>query len=186
MTDTNTATLGADANLKGQNQEVKTYTEDEFNSKLESETDRRVTEALNTARGKWEKEYNQKMEEAKKDAERRAKLSADEKAREDFQKERDAFEKEKQALYRDKLEVNTRKNLRDEGLNEDFATFLMGNDEETTKENIKIFKSDFDEKVKEEVERRLKGTAPKTGVTNTEGQQIGGLSDIAKAARLIK
>ncbi|MFR0781322.1 MAG: hypothetical protein ACLSH8_17205, partial [Zhenhengia sp.] len=50
----------------------KTYTEQEF----QSEIDRRVTQALKTSQEKWEKEYQQKLEAEKQEAERLAKLSA--------------------------------------------------------------------------------------------------------------
>ena len=63
-------------NQEGQgnsNAEPKTYSEQEFNS----EVDRRVTEAIKTAQGKWQTEYEEKLKKEKDEAARLAKLSAD-------------------------------------------------------------------------------------------------------------
>lgn len=53
-------TSEAEANEKGEEkgneEEVKTFTEEEVQARIQSESDKRVTEALKTARAKWEKE----------------------------------------------------------------------------------------------------------------------------------
>ena len=62
--------------------ETKTYTKDEVDKLLQSETDKRVTEALKTSRAKWESEYQEKLEKEKEEVERLSKLSAKEKEEE--------------------------------------------------------------------------------------------------------
>lgn len=69
-------TSEAQANENGEEKgnegaEVKTFTEEEVQARIQSESDKRVTEALKTARAKWEKEEA----EAKKEAERLQSLS---------------------------------------------------------------------------------------------------------------
>lgn len=147
-------------------QEAVTYTQEEFDKKLQSESDKRVTEALKTARENWQKEYDEKLEAEKSEAEKMAKLSARERAEEEFKKEKESFAKEKEVFQRERLELEARKELGKQGLNEDFASFLMQEDAETTLENIKKFKATFDEAVSLGVKEQLKGEAPKRHETS--------------------
>ena len=49
--------------------------------KYQSEFDKRVAKALETAKGKWETDYQAKVEEAKTEAEKLAKMNAEQKAK---------------------------------------------------------------------------------------------------------
>lgn len=142
--------------------ENKTFTEEELNKRIQSESDKRVTEALRTAKEKWEKEYNEKLEKEKTEAEKLAKMTADERARAQFEKEKASFEEARQKFLRDQLELETVKELSKQGLNTEFSSFLMGENAEKTNENIKVFKEKFDEAVENAVNERLKGSTPKT------------------------
>lgn len=150
------------AENKNNNAEGKTYTEEELKTRLQSETDRRVTEALKTAQSKWQKEYEAKLEKEKSEAEKLAKMTADERAKAEFEKEREKFEKDRQKFYRDQLELETVKELSKQGLDTEFSSFLMGKDAEATNENIKLFKEKFDSAIENAVNERLKGKTPKT------------------------
>ena len=143
--------------------EVKTYTQEEVDKLLESETDRRVTQALKTSDAKWAEKLADEVKRAKKEEEELAKMNAKERAEAQLEKDRQAFEEERAALEREKLDVRTRKALRDEGLNEDFASFLMGSNEEESKENIKTFKASLEEAIAQGVKEQLKGQAPEVG-----------------------
>ena len=89
-------TKGADKNQEG------LLTQEEFDKKLQSETDKRVQEALNTAEKKWEEKYNKKLEEVKTEAERLAKLSADEKkAEEDKKRAKELADKDRELTLRE-------------------------------------------------------------------------------------
>ena len=126
-------------------QELKTYTQEEVDKLLQSEADRRVTEALKTARAKWEKEFREKLEKEKKEAERLSKLSAEEREKELLkQKEQELAQKEK-AIRMKELHLDTIEVLAEEGLPVGFAEFLIQNDAETTNENIKKFKKEWQE-----------------------------------------
>lgn len=151
---------GADG--EGKEADVKTYTEDEVNSKIQSETDRRVTEALKTARSKWEKEYEEKLAKEKSEAEKLAKMTADERAKAEFEEERKKFEEDRAKFQRDQLELETVKELTKLGINTEFSSFLMGKDAEETNSNIKLFKEKFDNVVESMVLERLKGKTPST------------------------
>lgn len=155
----------ADGNEGGESGE-KTYTQAELDKMLQSETDKRVTEALKTAQEKWSKEYAEKLENEKKEAERLAKLSAEEREKAKFDKERKAFEDERAQFERDRLEMQVAKELANEGLDTAFASILMGADADTSMENIKTFKASFDKAVEAAVKARLAGKAPESGSGN--------------------
>lgn len=146
----------------------KTYTQAELDKMLQSETDKRVTEALKTAQEKWSKEYAEKLENEKKEAERLAKLSAEEREKAKFDKERKEFEDERAQFERDRLEMQVAKELANEGLDTEFASFLMDTDADTSisMENIKTFKASFDKAVEAAVKARLAGRTPESGSGN--------------------
>lgn len=170
-----------DANNKGvdqpnnnDNQEPKTYTQDEVDKLLQSEADKRVTEALKTARAKWEKEYKEQLEKEKKEAERLSKLSAEEREKELLkQKEEELAEKER-AIRMKELHLDTIEVLAEEGLPVGFAEFLIKDDAETTNENIKKFKKEWQKALSNAVDERIKGKSPRLseglgGQPKTEG-----------------
>lgn len=144
----------------------KTYTQAELDIILQRETDKRVTEALKTAKDKWSKEYEKILEDEKKEAERLAKLSAEEREKDKFAKERKAFEAERAQFERDRLEMQVAKELTNEGLDAEFASILMGADADTSMENIKTFKASFDKAVEAAVKARLAGRTPESGSGN--------------------
>lgn len=155
----------ADSNEGGESGE-KTYTQAELDKMLQSETDKRVTEALKTAQEKWSKEYAEKLENEKKEAERLAKLSAAEREKDKFDKERKAFEAERAQFERDRLEMQVAKELTNVGLDASFASILMGVDADASMENIKTFKTSFDKAVEAAVKARLAGRTPDSGSGN--------------------
>jgi hypothetical protein len=136
--------------------EVKTFTEEEVLARVQSEADKRVTEALKTARAKWEKEEA----EAKKEAERLQSLSQKEREDELKAKQLKELEDTKAELQRVYLEKDTIDRLAEENVPVQFKDFLMGADAETTNENIKAFKEIYEAEVQKGVEQRLKGTTP--------------------------
>lgn len=149
------------ANEKGEEKgneeaEVKTFTEEEVQARIQSESDKRVTEALKTARAKWEKEES----EAKKEAERLQSLSQKEREEELKAKQLKELEETKAELERVYLERDTIDRLTEENVPVQFKDFLMGVDAQSTNENIKAFKEVYEAEVQRGVEERLKGKTP--------------------------
>lgn len=141
---------------KGNEEEVKTFTEEEVQARIQSESDKRVTEALKTARAKWEKEEA----EAKKEAERLQSLSQKEREEELKAKQLKELEETKAELERVYLERDTIDRLTEENVPVQFKDFLMGADAQSTNENIKAFKEVYEAEVQRGVEERLKGKTP--------------------------
>ena len=147
-----------------QEQSVKTYTEAE----LQAEADRRVSKALETSKAKWEKDYEAKVQQAKDEAAKLAKMSAEERARAEFEKEKATFEAERNQYNTERLTFECSKQLANENLPIEFAELLTGKDAETTKENIATFKDAFAKAIDIEVSKRLQGKPPKMGTQTNE------------------
>ena len=126
-------------------------------------TDKDVDEIINKKFAKWQKDQEAKIQEEK----RLSKLSAEERAKEEARRKDDEIAKLRAEIDRNNLEKDTIERLNDEKLPLTFKPFLMGNDAETTNDNIKAFKEVYAQAIQEEVEKRFKGKTPK-GATGTE------------------
>lgn len=105
-----------------------------------------------------------KADEEKAEAERLAKMSAEERAKAEFEKEKQKFEEERKSFQKQQLELQVIKELTNKNLPTDFSKYLIGEDAETCMENIKTFETEFSNAVEKQVQERLKGgyTPPKT------------------------
>lgn len=159
--------------VKAEQQEVKTFTEEEVAKMVQSQVDKRVTDALKTAKGKWETEYQQKLEEEKKETERLAKMTEQERYEEEkrkFQMEMDIqraeFEKQREEFAKEKIALATVKNLSAKGLPVEFADFLVTSNEEQTNLNVEKFemqwKTLMQQAIEKHVQERLQSTKQPT------------------------
>ena len=141
---------GAVNNETVTNEEVKTYTQEEVLKLLQSETDKRVNQALATQQKKYEK----LLIFSKLDGDERAKAEKD---------NRIAELEEQLALFtieRNKSELKTV--LSSRGLSAEFADIININDDiEASQANIDKLDKLFKAAVKAEVEKRLAGNTPK-------------------------
>lgn len=146
---------------ENQEQEVKTYTQEEVDALLQAETDRRIS----SAQKKWEKKSQEKVREAEK----LAKLSEQERFQYELeQREKKIAEKEKQmALMENKAEAS--KALNERGISIALADFVVAEDADTMMENIKLLEDEFKKSVKAEVEKRLAGNSPKKNLGDGKG-----------------
>lgn len=154
----------------------KTYTEHEF----QSEIDRRVTQALKKSQEKWEKEYQQKLEAEKQEAERLAKLSAAEREKAVFEKQKEEFEKQKREFERERLINQTLKTLAVEDLPAECCDWIMAGVEkaEDIMTRITDFKKMFSESVEKRLEERTQTTTPGSG--NNQEKSNYTLEDVKK------
>ena len=141
-----------------QQEEVTTYTQDEEIALIQSEADKRVSQALKTQQKKYEKQLSL------------SKLDGDE--REKAEKDNRIAELEEQLA---KFEIERNKSelksvLASRGLSAEFADIInITDDIEASQANIDKLDKLFKAAVKAEVERRLAGNAPKgNGATATE------------------
>lgn len=137
-------------NTPENNEEVKTYTQEEVMLLLQKESDRRVTEALKKQASKYEKQISL----SKLDDNERAKAEKDNRIAE-LEEQLAAFQVE-----RNKSELKSV--LASRGLSAEFADIVTITDDiETSQNNIDKLDKLFKAAVKAEVEKRLAGNAPK-------------------------
>lgn len=133
-------------------EESKTYTQQEVMELLQKESDRRVTQALN----KQKKEYEKKLSLSQLDANQR----------EESEKDRRLAELEETVrnfqIIQNKNEVMKVLNAR--GLDAGFADIVeIGDDIEEAQQRIDTLDKLFKKAVADEVKKRLSGNTPKTG-----------------------
>lgn len=129
----------------------KTYTD--------ADVQKLVSEKLAEAEISW----NEKLEAAKTEAEKLAKLSKEEKEAHEEQKRIAALEEREAAVAKRELESETVKLLAEKQIPDSVLSLVIGTDAESTKKNIDTFKTVFDTAVQKAVEARMSGRTPKTG-----------------------
>ena len=130
--------------------ETKTYTQEEVLKLLQSETDKRVSQALKTQQKKYEKQLSL----SKLDGDERAKAEKDNRIAE-LEEQLAQFQ-----IERNRSELKSF--LSSRGLSAEFADIISINDDiEASQANIDKLDKLFKTAVKAEVERRLAGTTPK-------------------------
>lgn len=129
------------------------FTQEELDKLIQSQTDRRLAQALKTV----EKKNAEKV----KQAEKLAKMSESEKFQFELeQREKAIAEKEHQlALAENKNEAS--KILADKGLSVALVDFVVADDADTMMANITLLENEFKKCVKAEVEKRLATSTPK-------------------------
>lgn len=140
-------------NVASTKEETKTYTQEEVLALLQSETDKRVNQALKTQAKKYEKQLSL----SKLDGDEREKAEKD---------NRIAELEERLAQYEiEKNRSELKSVLSSRGLSAEFADIIVINDDiEASQANIDKLDKLFKLAVKNEVEKRLAGNAPKGNI----------------------
>ena len=152
-----------DVEVKEETQEEEVYTKEEFEKKLQAESDRRVTEAIKKREQALKEEMKAEIERERKEAEELAKLTEKERAAKELELKEKELEEERKIFYRERLELQTSKELDKLGLPISFTEYVMGEDADATHKRIK----EFHELWETELERRriesMKGRTPTLG-----------------------
>ena len=123
------------------------------NREFQSQFDKRVTQAINTAKSKWKKE----LEEEQNEAEKLEKMSDAERERYQLNKDKAAFEKEKAEFAKEQLKNAVGKELMKRGFSAEFSEFLTGTDAATSNANINAFETAFNQAVEAKVTEKMRG-----------------------------
>ena len=169
-------------------------TPDELDAKIQSEADRRVTQAIKKREADFKKELEQRTAEARKEAEELAKMSEAErrkaeKEREEMrlQAERDELQNERASFERERLQLQAERELANRSLPAQFAPYILGEDAESTFERITTLAEQWQEAVQGAVQERLKGKPPKEGEspkTRYTREQVESMTEAEVAADL--
>ena len=146
-----------------QKPEGKVFTEDEVNAI--------ITKRLAKER--------QKQEKAIAEAERLAKMTSEERAKEELRLEREAFEKERKAhldemnaFNKEKMLTQTEKELINNSLPTEFARYLVSEDADQTFSNIKEFKALWDTALQNSINNTLKASSKEPKRTSEKKEVI--------------
>ena len=154
-----TGTEGNEGGAGSQQEENKTYTQEEVLALLQSETDKRVTEALK----KQEKKYQKQLSLAQLDGDERAKAEKDNRIAE--------LEELVAQMNIEKNKSELKSVLSSRGLSAEFADLInITDDIKESQEKIDALDKLFKAAVKAEVEKRLaaNGGAPRSSSTSGE------------------
>ena len=137
---------------------VKTYTQEEVMKLIQSETDKRVTQALATQAKKHKKELSLSQ------------LDGDERVKAEQAAEIADLKEQLAAFQVEKNKSELKSVLASRGLSAEFADILLINDDiEASQANIETLDKLFKNAVRAEVEKRLAGNAPRG---NGVGKQL--------------
>ena len=134
-------------------EEPKTYTQEEVDKLLQSEADRRVSEAMKKAERKKEAAIKEATKLAKMDEEQRYQYELEQREKAIADKEREL------ALAENKATASMV--LSNRGISAELVNLVVAEDADTMNKNIQLLEKAFKESVKAEVEKRLATSTPK-------------------------
>lgn len=137
--------------VKGE--EAKTYTQEEVDKLLQSEADRRVSEAMKKAERKKEAAIKEATKLAKMDEEQRYQYELEQREKAIADKEREL------ALAENKATASMV--LSNRGMSAELVSLVVAEDADTMNSNINLLEKAFKASVKAEVEKRLATSTPK-------------------------
>lgn len=146
------------ANAQGSKQEggAAEFTLDDVFSKFTAEDilgNKAMSNALENAKTKWQKEQLDAADESKK----LERMTAAEREKYQLEKDKADFEKKRADFEHSQLEVSVGAELQKRGLSANFAKYLTADNAETSKANIDAFEKLFNTAVSGAVNTRLKG-----------------------------
>lgn len=145
-------------------------TKEELDKLLQSETDKRVTGALNTAKSKWEQEFKEKLQAEKSEAEKLAKMSEEEKYKAQLEKKEQEIADRERRVRLSEMKSETISQLAELEIPTKFTDFLLRDSADETKANLDVFsqmwKAELKSQTEKRVEESLKGSTPRRGNSN--------------------
>jgi len=132
-----------------------------------SDGDKRVSQALETSRAKWDVDHKAALVHEREEAERLALMSVKEREKE-LEKQRESRITEREnVLNRRETQLGVIKTLDENKLPVSFSEMLLGDTAAQTAVNIETFKKSWKAAIDAEVTLRIKGVTPEGGTTPT-------------------
>ncbi|CAJ1187539.1 hypothetical protein CPR19092_LGOLGGFK_01071 [Companilactobacillus paralimentarius] len=141
----------------------------------------KIDELIGQQHAKWSKkldqqqaDFKQKLVDAQKQAEERAKMTAEQKAEADRKQREAEIAKQNQKLATQIQEYKTKSMLLDKGISPDMLPLVMGADEDSTSDNLELLQKYVDSQVQAATEKLLTGKqSVTTGSNNTSPLETG-------------
>ena len=126
------------------------------NKEYQSAFDRKVSQALTTAREKWERQHQEDLDEATK----LEKMNETQRKEYQLKKDRAALEAERAGFARQRLQVSVGAELQRRGLSANFAPYLTGEDSESSQAAIEAFEGLWKASLAAAVNDRMRSDMP--------------------------
>lgn len=168
MSENTQATVETEAIEKdvAQEEQVETKQEKSERTFTRAEFGKAVAAEIAKARATWESEQAEALELAKSEGERLAKLTKDERAKEEEAKRLKAIEEREQAIAEREMKMATMALLVEEGLPQEFLGHVLAPTAEEVKAKISDLRNVFDKEVEKRVNERLVQSTPRRGAIN--------------------
>lgn len=168
MSENTQATVETEAIEKdvAQEEQVETKQEKSERTFTRAEFGKAVAAEIAKARATWESEQAEALELAKSEGERLAKLTKDERAKEEEAKRIKAIEEREQAIAEREMKMATMALLVEEGLPQEFLGHVLAPTAEEVKAKISDLRNVFDKEVEKRVNERLVQSTPRRGAIN--------------------
>lgn len=141
------------------------------NKSFQSEFDKRIAKALETAKTKWYAEYEKKLEDVKTEAQKLAKMNAEEKAKYEQEKREAEYQKRLRNLTTRELKAEAYETIAEKGLPKELVEILNYESAETVKASMEAVEKAFQTAVEKAVNEKLRGKgAPRSG--NDDGSSF--------------
>ena len=127
---------------------------------FQSEFDRRISRALETARSKWAQETERRIERARAEAEALARMSGEERMAHDFARREAELNEREGAIARRELRAEAAKMIAERSLPPELAEALNYESAERVAESLDAAERAFRSAVQSGVERRMSGQVP--------------------------
>lgn len=157
---TTQATQGAEQETQAATESgPKNYTQEELAALVQSESDKRVRQALETA----EKKFQARLQEKMTEAEKLARMNAEQKAKYEQEQAEKRLKDREDQLTRRELKAAARETLAARGLPAELAELLVLSDAEQCGASLETLEKAFAGAVERMVNEKLKGTPPGKG-----------------------
>lgn len=149
--------------------ETKTFDDLLKDKAHQSEFDKRISKALETAKAKWETEKQTELENAKTEAEKLAKMNAEQKAKYAEEKRLADIEKREKDITTRELKALAYETLAEKGMPKELVEILNYTDADACNKSIEAVGKAFQTAVEKAVNEKLRGKETPKGNQNTGG-----------------
>ena len=139
------------------------------NRDFQSEFDRRISRALETARGKWAQETERKIDRAREEAERLARMSGEERMAHDFAQREAALNDREQQIVRRELRAEAARMLSERSLPMELMDALNYESAEQVNLSMDAAEKAFRQAVQSGIEERMRAAAPSIARSGRSG-----------------
>lgn len=148
-------------NVNIEEQDSVTMTKEEYAAALQAESDKRVTQALKTAKAKWEAEVDTKINSHLKDYEKKAQMTPEQLAQMEIDDKLRALEEKEKEYTRKTREVEIAQKLQEKNLSSVLTKFVYSDKMEEVEQNIATLEQLVLGMVNEQIEQRISSNKPK-------------------------